>query len=459
MSIQDLRGFLELLAESGQLCRIKAEVDPELEISAITSRVSKQSGGGKALWFENVKGHQTPVLTNLFGSPQRAAWALWTENVETLANLLRGELARRKESSVTDRLRNLLEEPEYLPRLIGQPPCQEVVFSDAVDLGIIPALKAWPGDGGRFITLPLVYTRDPATGRQNCGMYRVQIHDRQRVTINWGKHSDGARHYTAYGARGKRMPVAIAIGGDPTMIYAATVPLPSGIDEAVFAGFLRQRGLATAKCLSADLEVPAAAEFILEGYLEPGETLPEGPFGNHTGSYTPVGEAAVMHVTTLTHRRNPLYPCTVVGPPPMEDCYLAKATERLFLPLLQQDFPEIVDINMPMEGIFHHCALVAMRCDRPGHGKELLRGLWNKGFLQRARLLLVLDERTDIQNLSESFWKALNRIDPQRDVLIEDGRIGFDATGLQEPGRDELAPSAEIVELVQQRWAEYGIDD
>jgi len=457
MSIQDLRGFLELLEESGQLCRIKVEVDPELEIAAITDRVSKQPGGGKALYFEKVKNHRVPVLTNLFGSPQRAAWALWTESVETLASLLRRELQHRDEAVVADRLRNLLDEPEYLPRLVGQPACQEVVFSGAVDLSLIPAIKAWPGDGGRFITLPLVYTRDPATGRQNCGMYRVQIHDRQRVTINWGKHSDGARHYAAYGARGKRTPVAIAIGGDPTMIYAATVPLPSGIDEAVFAGFLRQRGLATAKCLSCDLEVPATAEFVLEGYLEPGETLPEGPFGNHTGSYTPVNDAPVMHVTNLTHRRNPLYPCTVVGPPPMEDCYLAKATERLFLPLLQVQFPEIVDINMPLEGIFHHCALVSMRCQRPGQGRELLQGLWQKGFLQRARLLVVFDEGVDVQNLSASFWNALNRIDPLRDVIIEEGRIGFDATaGNGEEA--EVCPSAETLEILRHRWEEYGID-
>ncbi len=447
MSIEDLRGFVSLLEESGELCRVAVQVDPVLEIAAITDRVCKAPGGGKALFFEQVKGHSFPVLTNLFGSYRRVAWALWNDNLQTLAARLEREIAQAGPGGAEERLRRLVEAPGFLPKLVTQPPCQEVACRQQADLGMIPALQSWPDDGGRFLTLPLVFTRNPATGRSNCGMYRVQIFDGQSAALHWRKGSDAGRHHAAWQARGKRMPVAIALGGDPALIYAAGAPLPPGVDEAAFAGYLRQRRVSMAKCLTCDLHVPAAAEFVIEGYVEPQEERLEGPFGNHTGYYAEAAPCPVFHVTAITHRRDPLYPCTLVGPPPMEDCYLAKATERLFLPLLRHDHPGLVDMNLPMEGIFHGCALLG--------GRRLIRGLWTKGVLKNSRLLVACDEQVDVQNCSEAFWRAINSVDPQRDVLIEGGRLGIDATG--KAGRPQVVEDDLVTRLVQQRWGEYGI--
>ncbi|MEJ2699814.1 MAG: UbiD family decarboxylase, partial [Desulfuromonadales bacterium] len=324
-------------------------------------------------------------------------------------------------------------------------------------------LRAWPGDGGRFLTLPQVFTADPATGRTNCGMYRLQILDGARAAVHFGPGSDGGRHLAAWQAIGKPMPAAIALGGDPALTYAAGAPLPAGVEEAAFAGFLRQKPLDMTRCLTCDLTVPAAAEFVIEGWFEPGETALEGPFGNHTGYYVPAAPAPVFRVAALTHRTGPLYPCTVVGPPPMEDCYLAKATERLFLPLLRVDFPEIRDLNMPLEGIFHGCALLSIRKSAPGQARRLIGALWKGGFLKSSRLLVILDEDVDVQDLSRSFWRTINNVDPGRDVVLEGRRLGVDATrkllgegegaGPPEPlSRDEATRK-----LVEGRWPEYGI--
>jgi 4-hydroxy-3-polyprenylbenzoate decarboxylase len=458
----DLRGFISLLEESGELRRVKVEVDPAGEIAEITDRVSKGAGGGRALFFERVKGHAFPVLTNLFGSPRRTAWALWTNDIEALAGRLARELGTAGEGRAEERLGRLVEAPGWLPRLVPGAPCQKKVRREKPDLSILPALQSWPGDGGRFLTLPQVFTPDPATGRINCGMYRVQILDHARAAVHFGPGSDGSRHCGAWRARGKPMPAAIALGGDPALIFAAGVPLPASIEEAAFAGFLRQKPLEMARCLTSGLAVPAAAEFVLEGFFEPGETAPEGPFGNHTGYYVPAAPAPVFRVAAITHRIDPLYVCTVVGPPPMEDCYLAKAAERLFLPLLRIDFPEIRDLNMPLEGIFHGCALLSIRKNAPDRARELIGDLWQGGFLKSSRLLVVLDEDVDVQDLSRSFWRAINEVDPGRDVIIDGRRVGIDATrkvegeGVAPPEpvrRDEATRK-----LVDGRWAEYGIE-
>lgn len=462
-SIKDLRGFLELLNDSGELSKITVEVDPHLEIAEITNRVCKQPGGGRALLFEKVRGHRFPVVTNLFGSARRTAWALWTDHVQQLADRIARELHQDLIGPPEERLRRLVENPLFLPCLVPHPPCQQEVQCENPDLGLIPALKSWPGDGGRFFTLPQVFTRDPATGRVNCGMYRAQIFGPDRVGLHWGKFSDGARHAAAWRARNKPMPIAIALGGDPVLTYAATAPLPAGIEEIAFAGYLRQTAIDTARCLTSDLEVPALAEFVIEGYLLPGETHPEGPFGNHTGYYQPPEPAPMMRVTAISHRRDAIYPCTVVGRPPMENCYLAKATERLFLPLLQLEFPEIVDLNMPIEGIFHGCAIIALAKQEPGHGRRIIHDLWRKGFLRGAKLLVAVDEDVRVQDYGETFWRAVNHLDPNRDVIIGGARLGIDATrkGPDEGRGHDWPPPVtgddRTRHLVDRRWREYGI--
>lgn len=464
-SIRDLRRFLDLLEASGELAIVNTEVDPVLEIAAITDRICKQPDGGKALRFNRVKGSRFPVLTNLFGSSKRTAWALCSEQVQSQADRLASDLKAVDVGGAEDKLWQLLENPLWLPRLLPNPPCQEVVEKERPDISIIPALKSWPGDGGRFLTMPMVFTRDPATGRDNCGMYRSQIFGPQLVGLRWGKASDGARHAAAWQARNKPMPVAIALGGDPVLTYAATAPLPPGIEETAFAGYLRQKSIETTRCLTSDLEVPALAEFIIEGYVLPNQTLPEGPFGNHTGYYAPPEHAPVMQITAITHRHDALYPCTVVGRPPMENCYFAKATERLFLPLIQADHPEVIDLNMPLEGIFHGCALVSIRKQEAGQGRRIIGGLWDNGMLRSSRLLVILDEDVRVQDLGESFWRTINHLDPNRDIVIGGSRIGIDATrkkpdeGKGHAWPPEVTQDDKIRRLVERRWDEYGFDD
>jgi len=450
----DLRIFTDLLAERGELRRIKVEVDPNLEIAAITDRVCKRPGGGPALWFERVRKRSAPVLTNLFGSERRIAWALGVEDLGELAARLEADLQNAGPGSGEERMRRLTENPGILPRWVVRPPCHEVV-EEAPDLGTLPALRAWPGDGGRYFTLPMVFTRDPATGRSNCGMYRVQVVNARTALVHWRHGSDGARHYSAFEARGRPMPAAIALGGDPALIYAAGAPLPGSIPEADFAGYLRQRPIELAKCMTSNMEVPATAEYVIEGFFRPGETAPEGPFGNHTGTYVSSGPAAVFNVTALTHRRNPLFPATVVGPPPMEDCFLARGTERLFLPILRQDHSELVDLHFPTEGVFHGCALVVLRREAKKEAKKILRRLWGAGLLKDSRLLIAFSEGVDVHNPSQAYWRAVNGVNPQRDLIVENGRLGIDATASPEV---EVRPAPETLDLLNLRWEEYGLD-
>lgn len=478
MGFRDLREFISALEQRGWLKRIAAEVDPVLEITEITDRVSK--AGGPALLFENVKGSRMPLLINAFGSRERMELALGVNSIDDIAQDILSFLQPNIPSSFWDKLKlvpKLKEVASFLPRTVKKAPCQEVVNFDP-SLDELPILKCWPGDGGKFITLPLVFTRDPDTGRRNAGMYRMQVFDSRTTGMHWHLHHDGSENYRKMKQRGQRMEVAVALGGDPATIYAATAPLPKDVDEMIFAGFLRKEPVEMVRCRSIDMEVPANAEIILEGYVDPHETRLEGPFGDHTGYYSLCDYYPVFHLTCITHRRNPIYPTTIVGRPPMEDCYLAKATERIFLPMMQLLIPEVVDINLPLEGVFHNCILISIRKRYPGQAKKVMSSVWGLGQMMFTKFVIVVDESVNVQNVSEVMWKVFNNVDPRRDVMIIDGpldaldhssplahygsKMGIDATkkwpaeGHLREWPDEIVMNEEIKTLVDRRWAEYG---
>jgi 4-hydroxy-3-polyprenylbenzoate decarboxylase len=488
MAYDNIRDFIVLLEKQGELIRIKAEVDPELEISDITDRVSKQKGTeNKALLFERVKGSSRPVLTNAFGSMKRICLALEVERLDDIGRRIKDildpvNLFPGPGAGIMDKLQllpKLAELANFIPRTVKKAPCQEVVVTgEKVDLSEIPVLKCWPGDGGRFITLPMVCSVDPVTKITNVGMYRMQVFDRQTTGMHWHKHKDGARHYQHYEAAGKRMEVAVAIGGDPAIIYASTAPLPPAIGEFLFAGFLRNKPLEVVPCKTVDVRVPAEAEFVLEGFVDPGERRVEGPFGDHTGYYSEADEYPVFHVTAITHRKEAIYPATLVGRPPQEDAYFGKATERIFLPLLQTVAPDILDMDMPVEGVFHNNVIVRIKKRYPGHGKKVINTIWGTGMLMLSKFVIVCDEDVNIHDYSEVTWKVMNHVDPQRDVLITDGpldildhscpRIGFggkmgiDATrkssgeGFERSWPAEIKMDPEVRKKVDERWKEYG---
>lgn len=486
MAYKDLHAFIADIEKKGMLQRIKAKVDTILEISEITDRMSKSPHGGKALLFENPVGSEFPVATNLFGSFERMCLALEVNSLDDIALRIEGLLNQATPKTLFEKiamLPKLVEFSKYLPRYIKNAPCQEVIEKDKPDLSKFPVLKCWPGDGqpedeGRFITLPMVFTRDPETKRQNCGMYRIHIYDKNTTGMHWHIHKDGARHYEKYRKLNMRMPAAIAVGSDPAVIYSASAPLPEAVDEMLFAGFLRKAPVDMVKCITCDIEVPANSEMVIEGYLNPEETRTEGPFGDHTGFYSPAEPYPVFHVTCITHRKDMIYPATLVGKPPMEDCYMAKATERIFLPLLKLDFPEIKDINLPMEGVFHNFALISIKKSYPGHAKKIIHGLWGKGQMMFAKLLIAVDDDVDVQNLSYTAWRVLNNVDWRRDVVVSEGpldaldhsanwprygaKMGIDATrktreeGMMREWPDEIEMTEEIKRRVDQRWKEYG---
>ncbi len=488
MAYKDLREFIKLLDQKGLLKRISSEVDTILEISEITDRMCKSPGGGKALYFEKPKGFAYPVVTNLFGSFERMGLALETDKLDSVAVRIEALLNQAPPRTLGEKLAmlpKLFEISKYFPKSVKSAPCQEVIEKTHPDMSIFPIIKCWPGDGqptdeGRFITLPMVFTRDPQSGRQNCGMYRIHVYDKVTTGMHWHIHKDGARHYDKYFALNKRMPVAIAVGSDPAVIYSATAPLPESVDEMMFAGFLRREPVEMVKCITSDIEVPANSELVIEGYVDPGELRIEGPFGDHTGFYSAADNYPVFHVTCITHRKDMIYPATIVGKPPMEDCYMGKATERIFLPLIRLDFPEIRDINLPMEGVFHNAALISIKKSYPGHAKKIIHGLWGKGQMMFAKLLIVVDDDVDVQDLSYTAWRVLNNVDWKRDVVIAEGpvddldhasswprygsKMGVDATrktreeGMTRDWPDELFMSEEIKRRVDQRWKEYGFE-
>ncbi|HEX6536922.1 MAG TPA: menaquinone biosynthesis decarboxylase [Gemmatimonadaceae bacterium] len=434
MSIDSLDEFLDRLDAAGELVRITHPVSVDLELCEIADRVMKSPGGGAALLFEHVTlfdGSRSayPVAINLFGSMRRMAMALGVDDLDEIGARIAEMLELKVPEGLIAKLAllpRLLEMGKFPPRVrSGRPACQEVVWrGDEVDLRRIPVIKCWPEDGGPFVTLPMVISRDPVRGIRNVGMYRVQVLGPRTVAMHWQRHKVGAAHWREMAERGETMPVCIALGGDPASIYSASAPLPPTVDEFLFAGFLRREPVKLAKAVTCDLEVPASADFVLEGYIDPREPLvTEGPFGDHTGFYSLADLYPQVHVTAVTMRERPIYPTTIVGRPPMEDYYLGHATERIFLPLLRLTIPEIVDYHMPAEGIFHNLVFVSIDKQYPGQAYKVMNALWGQGLMSLAKVLVVVDKDVNVRDPREAWWVALNHIDPERDARFTMGPV------------------------------------
>jgi len=476
MAIDDLRQFIEALKRESELVEIDEPVDPELEITEITDRVSKADG--PALLFRNTKGSNMPVLINQFGSMKRMSMALGGQDLDTIAEQLGGVLEMQVPQGIVAKVKalgKLKNLADSAPKMVKNGPCQEVVMEQP-NLDALPILKTWPGDGGPFITLPVVFTKDP-DGRRNAGMYRLQKFDSQTTGMHWHIHKDGAENFRE---AGDRIEVAVAIGTDPATTYAATAPLPRGIDEMMLAGFLKGSPVEMVKCKTIDMEVPATAEIILEGYVEKGELRREGPFGDHTGYYSLAGDYPVFHITCITHRRDPIYATTIVGRPPMEDCFLGKATERLFLPLLKVTLPEMVDMNLPLEGVFHNCAILSIKKSYPMQAKKVMSAVWGLGMMSLTKFVVIVDDHVNVHDESEVAWRVFNNVDPQRDVLLTEGpldvldhssptanygaKMGLDATktwtseGHEREWPDDIAMTEEVRKMVDEKWSRLGID-
>jgi len=431
MAYASFSQFLTALENAGELKRIGVPVATELEITEIADREMKSPGGGKALLIEkpSLDGRVSPipVAINTMGSRRRMAMALGVGSMDELAHQMQLILKAKPPTGLREAwtlLRQGIDLLHARPRRVSDGPCKEVVHrfeghagseGAAFTLDNIPVLKCWPRDGGRFITLPNVHTRDPETGERNVGMYRMQIYDGATTAMHWQVHKVGARHGKRYYERNERMPVAVTLGGDPAMTFAATAPLPDGLDEVLFAGFVRKKSIDLVKCETVDLEVPADADFVLEGYVQPGEMRAEGPFGDHTGFYTPVDDYPVFHLTAITHRKEPVYPATIVGIPPMEDFYMGSASVQIFLPVFRMNFPEIVDMALPAEGVFHNLVFVSIRKQYPWQAYKIMHGLWGMGQMMFSKYIIVVDEDCDVHNTSEVLFRLCANTDPQRD--------------------------------------------
>jgi 4-hydroxy-3-polyprenylbenzoate decarboxylase len=479
MAYRDLRDFINLLEKKDLLKRISAETDPVLEIAEINDRIVKDDG--PALLFERPANSKFPVLVNTFGSFERMRLALEVDNLDDIGSRILEFLEPDIPTNLIEKLKalpRLKKLADFIPKIIKTGHCKEVIIKEDPTLDIFPILKTWPGDGGKFITLPMVFTKDPETGERNCGMYRMHVYDTNTTGMHWHMHKDGARHYRKAEQKGQRLEVAVAIGSDPAVMYSSTAPLPEGIDEMLFAGFLRNASVELVKCETVDLEVPANSEIVLEGYCEPEERRTEGPFGDHTGYYSLADEYPVFHITCITHRKDAVYPATIVGKPPMEDCYIGKATERIFLPLLKKQLPEIVDMNLPLEGVFHNLAIISIDKRYPGHARKIMYALWGMGQMSFTKAMVIVDKWVDVQDLSEVVWRIGNNVDPKRDTVIVEGpldvlehasdipayggKIGIDATkklpseGFTREWPDEILMSEDIKQRVTDRWKEYG---
>lgn len=479
MPYKNLQLFIRDLEASGELRRIKAEVEYALEITEIADRISKFCG--PALLFENVKGFSYPLLINAFGTYKRMQLALSCNSFDEIAARLEANMKMRPPEGFMDKIRMLFTLKEiagFIPRKVKTAPCQDNVFTGGPMLDRLPVLKCWPNDGGPFITLPIVITRDPDTGIQNAGMYRMQKYDNSSTGMHWQYNKDGTRHFDKYKTRKKRMEVAVALGGSPAVTYSASAPLPPDIDEFIFAGFIESRPVDIVKAKTVDLYVPAESDFVLEGYVDPDEERIEGPFGDHTGFYSAADIYPVFHLTALTCRNDAVYPATIVGKPPMEDCYMAKATERIFLPMLKFLIPEIVDMELPIEGVFHNCALVSIDKRYPGQAKKVINALWGLGQMASTKFIAIFDKDINLRDSATVVWKLLNNVDPRRDLLMSEGpldaldhsapypnfggKMGIDATrktreeGMGRDWPDEIVMSREMKEKVTKRWKEYG---
>jgi len=475
---RDLRDWIALLEREGELVRVSAEVDPHLEVTEIVDRTVKS--GGPALLFENPKGSSHPLLINQFGTERRMCLAFGVERLDDVATKLEDVLEMQPPQGLVQKVRGLAKLKsiaDSMPKSVRSGACQEVVLTgDEVDLDTLPIQTCWPGDAAPFITLPAVITRDPRTGSRNVGMYRMQKIDRHSTFMHWQIHKDGRMDYLATEGR---LEVAVALGLDPVTTYAASAPLPKHIDELMLAGFLRGEPVELVKGKTIDLEVPAAAEIVLEGYVEAGDEGTEGPFGDHTGYYSPPEPFPVFHLTALTTRRDAIYPSIVVGKPPAEDAWLAKATERIFLPAVRMSVPEIVDYDLPVAGAFHNCAIVSIRKAFPGHAQKVMHAVWGLGLLSLTKCVVVVDEWADVHDYEEVFFRVCANVDPKRDVLVSEGpldhldhaptlqfvggKLGIDAThkGTAEGTREwppEIEMTDEIRALVDRRWQEYGLD-
>jgi len=525
LAFNDLREWISALDRAGELKRIRAEVDPVLEITEIADRVSKGAAkkygkpGGPALLFENVRGAKgVPVLINQFGSESRMQLALGVDSLDEIADRIRQLLNMKSPEGFLEKLKMLpmlADMGKFFPKVVSTGPCKEVIKKENFSLLDFPVLQCWPKDGGRFITLPCVITRDPKTGKRNVGMYRVQIYDATTAGMHWQRQKVAAEHYrevlrTAQGTAesedaGKRraavdmmarsgggamlatgtrpkgtMDVAVAIGTDPALTFSAIVPAPPEVEEFIVAGFLRQKPVELVKCETVDLEVPASAEIVLEGYVKLDELRTEGPFGDHTGFYSLEDEYPVFHVTCITHRKNPIYATTIVGKPPMEDAWMGKAVERIFLPLMRLTLPEIVDVNLPVEGVFHNLMIVSIRKSYPGHARKVMNGIWSLGQAMFTKCVVVVDEDVNVQDIGDVVLKVFNNIDPERDIQFTLGpvdsldhasrlpnfgsKMGIDATrkwpteGFTRPWPDEILMDEKTKAAVSKRWKEFGIE-
>jgi 4-hydroxy-3-polyprenylbenzoate decarboxylase len=521
MASETLRDYIEMLEREGELARVKAPVSPVLEISEIADRMSKSPAphghreldrspagnlGGRALLFENVQGSAFPVAINTFGSYWRVNKALGTDTLTALAERVQQLVKPEIPATLIEkmkRLPDLIKMAGFPPKSVRTGICQQVIHeSDAADLTKLPVIQCWPLDGdlksgqvfdpaaaalaareqsgtGRYITFGGIHTRNPETGDRNIGMYRVQLFGPRKCAMHWHMHHDGARHCRLWRRRGEKMPLAIALGGESVMPYAATAPLPPGIEELLFAGFLNGKGIELVKCRTIDLEVPANSEIVIEGYVHPDERLLEGPFGDHTGFYSLADWYPAFHVTAITHRKDPIYPTTIVGKPPMEDYFLGKATERVFLPLLKMLIPDIVDYSLPISGVFHNCAFVKIKKEYPYQARRVMHAIWGAGQMAFTKFIVVVDEHVNVHDEQDVLFHLFSNCDPQRDTEIVHGpvdildhaspdhgagsKIGFDATaklpaeGKVRPWPKELEMDAKTKELVSRRWKEYGI--
>ncbi len=480
MAFRDLPQFIAELERRGELKRISATIDPHLEVAEVADRVMKT--GGPALLFEKVQGSSIPLAINLFGTKARMELALGVSSLDDVAHRIDELLEIPNPTGLLEKLSllpKLAELAQFPPKVVSRAVCQEVVIKDNPSLSLLPIIQCWPKDAGRYVTLGATITRNKATGRRNVGLYRLQVFDDRTLGMHWQLHKDGAQHWRGY-AKGERMPVAIALGADPASIYAASAPLPEGIDEYLFAGFLRKEPVDLVKGVSVDLEVPAQAEIVIEGYVEVGEHREEGPFGDHTGYYSLPEPYPVLHITAITHRKNPIYPTTIVGIPPMEDVWLGKATERIFLPLIRKMVPEIVDMNFPAEGIFNNAVIVSIKKSYPGQARKVASCLWGLGQLMFTKVIILVDEWVNVHDVSQVAWLAFMNIDPKRDCFFVEGpvdtlnhaspewnfgsKMGVDATrklpeeGHPRPWPDPIVMLPEIKEKVTRRWREYGLD-
>ena len=480
MARHDLRTFIARLEAAGQLRRVTVPVSADLEIAEIASRLV--ASGGPAALFENVEGHTMPVLVGALASMERMAWALGADSLEAVAGRVAALMRPPLAGGLLEKLKaapKLLKLAGLRPKTVRSGPCQEVVHTDDADLGRLPILKCWPKDGGRYITLGQVYTTDPDGRNRNSGMYRLQVFGPRALGLHWHRDHDGARNYRAWADRRQTMPVAVALGGDPVLTYAATAPLPYGMDELVFAGFLREAPVNVVRCRTVPLEVPAEAEIVIEGTVDPEEHALEGPFGDHTGYYTPRDPYPVLRVTAVTHRADAIYPTTVVGRFPKEDLYLAKATERIFLPIIRAFVPEVVDLNLPLFGVFHNWAFVSIRKTHPHQAQKVMHALWGLGQMMYTKFLVVVDEDVNVQDSGEVLWRVGAEADPRRDTVLATGpadvldhaapkagapgKLGIDATRKLpeevggQPWPEPLVSDPETADRVERRWQEYGL--